>query len=314
RILVVLGNPPYDGYAALALDEERKLTDAYRAPRRAEVPRPQGQGLNDLYVRFFRVAERQIAERTGRGLVCLVTNGSWLDGLSHTAMRERFLDAFDGVWVDNLHGDKYRTGKLTPAGEPDPSVFSTRHNREGIQVGTAVALLARTDPHEGARAVRYRDFWGKEKLRMLGALADEGALAGLGVEAPEYVTLVPEPALGLPFVPREVGDDYLDWPSLPDLFPASFPGVKTSRDEALVDVDLDSLKTRMAAYFAPEVSDAEAERIAPRLMVSTRRFDATATRRTLQRRGINAEGFVRYLYRPFDVRWLYWDPDTKLLD
>jgi predicted helicase len=24
--------------------------------------------------------------------------------------------------------------------------------------------------------------------------------------------------------------------------------------------------------------------------------------------------FVRYLYRPFDVRWLYWEPETKLLD
>ena len=26
------------------------------------------------------------------------------------------------------------------------------------------------------------------------------------------------------------------------------------------------------------------------------------------------EGFIRYTYRPFDTRWLYWEKDTKLLD
>ena len=56
-------------------------------------------------------------------------------------MRERYLEAFDRIWIDCLNGDKYKTGKLTPEGEPDPSVFSTEFNREGIQVGTAISLL-----------------------------------------------------------------------------------------------------------------------------------------------------------------------------
>ena len=67
-ILVILGNPPYNGFAGMAVDEERELSDAYRRTRR--VRPPEGQGLNDLYVRFFRMAERRIAERTGRGVVC----------------------------------------------------------------------------------------------------------------------------------------------------------------------------------------------------------------------------------------------------
>jgi hypothetical protein len=41
--------------------------------------------------------------------------------------------------IDCLNGDQYKTGKQTPDGKPDPSVFSTEQNREGIQVGTAVA-------------------------------------------------------------------------------------------------------------------------------------------------------------------------------
>ena len=50
-------------------------------------------------------------------------------------------------------------------------------------------------------------------------------------------------------------------------------------------------------------------------MKSSARFNAHAVRDELLKRGGPAEdGFVRYAYRPFDTRWLYWDADTKLLD
>jgi predicted helicase len=52
----------------------------------------------------------------------------------------------------------------------------------------------------------------------------------------------------------------------------------------------------------------------PHLMEDDARFNAKATRKFLVERGINKNGFVRYCYRPFDVRWLYWEPETKLLD
>ena len=98
----------------MAVEEERELSTAYRATRR--VRKPEGQGLNDLYVRFFRMAERRIAEKTGQGVVCFISNYSWLDGLSFTGMREHFLEVFDAVRIDNLNGDKFRTGKTTPDG------------------------------------------------------------------------------------------------------------------------------------------------------------------------------------------------------
>ena len=113
-ILVILGNPPYNGFAGMAVDEEAELTNAYRVTKK--VRRPEGQGLNDLYVRFFRMAERRIAEKTGQGVVCFISNYSWLDGLSFTGMRERFLEAFDVIRIDCLNGDKYKTGKTTPEG------------------------------------------------------------------------------------------------------------------------------------------------------------------------------------------------------
>ena len=94
-VLVILGNPPYNGFAGMAVDEERELSQAYRTTR--HVRRPEGKGLNDLYVRFFRMAERRIAEKTGQGIICFISNYSWLDGLSFTGMRESYLESFDQI-------------------------------------------------------------------------------------------------------------------------------------------------------------------------------------------------------------------------
>ncbi|MBZ0289099.1 MAG: N-6 DNA methylase, partial [Anaerolineae bacterium] len=171
-ILVILGNPPYSGFAGVAVDEERALSEAYRTTQNPKLPRPQGQGLNDLYVRFYRMAERQIVENTKRGVVCFISNYSWLDGLSHPGMRERYLEAFDRITIDNLNGDKYKTGKTTPEGKPDPSIFSTEFNREGIQVGTAIATLIRKPQPDDVKSVGFRNLWGTGKRAQLRAEAD----------------------------------------------------------------------------------------------------------------------------------------------
>ena len=305
-VLVILGNPPYNGFAGMAVDEERELSEAYRSTR--QVRRPEGQGLNDLYVRFFRMAERRIAEKTGQGVVCFISNYSWLDGLSFTGMRERYLDAFDIVRIDCLNGDKYKTGKTTPEGAPDPSIFSTPEDPVGIQVGTAIATLVRRAGHEPARQVDFRHLWGQSK---------HGELVETAESEPDslYGGVSPLLPLGLPFAELEVSADWPDWPALPDLFPTSFPGVKTSRDGFLVDVDLERMQRRVADYFNADLSHDEIARRYPSVMRSTRRYDARAVRNELLGRGGPVEtGFVRHSYRPFDNRWLYWDADTKLLD
>ena len=305
-ILVILGNPPYNGFAGMAVDEERELSEAYRTTRR--VRRPEGQGLNDLYVRFFRMAERRIVEKTGQGVVCFISNYSWLDSLSCSGMRERYLEAFDVIRIDNLNGSKYRTGKVAPDGSPDPSIFSTWEDPVGIQVGTAIATLVRRADHASAAAIEFRNLWGQDKREELldTAQAEPDEL---------YDSLEPLLPLGLPFARTAVSEDWFDWPALPDLFPASFPGVKTSRDAFLIDTDLDRLRERVAEYFNPELSHEEIARLYPGVMRTTAGFDARAVRGALLTRGGPSEtGFVRYAYRPFDTRWLYWEADSGLLD
>ncbi len=305
-ILVILGNPPYNGYAGMAVDEERVLSDAYRVTKR--VRKPEGQGLNDLYVRFFRMAERRIAEKTGQGVVCFISNYSWLDGLSFTGMRERYLEAFDAIRIDCLNGDKYKTGKTTPDGSPDPSIFSTPSDPVGIQVGTAIATLVRKADHAPAETIGFRHLWGQAKREELleSSEAEPDAL---------YERLEPTLPLGLPLSPMAVSEGWFDWPALPDLLPVAFRGVVTSRDTFLVDIDSAPLKTRIADYFNADLSHDEIARRYPRVMKVTGRFNPRPVRDVLLTRGGPDEvDFVRYSYRPFDNRCLYWEGETKLLD
>ena len=308
-VLVILGNPPYNGFAGMAPadDEERELSTAYRTTRR--VRKPEGQGLNDLYVRFFRMAERRIAEKTGRGVVCFISNYSWLDGLSFTGMRERYLEAFDAVRIDNLNGDRYRTGKTTPDGDPDPSIFSTPEDPVGIQVGTAITTLVRKAHHSPAETVAFRHLWGQSKRDAL----DKSA------ETPPttlYNDVSPVLLLGLPFSPVAVGDGWHDWPSLTDLFLETFSGVKTNRDPFLVDIDLHQIRGRMANYFDEDLSHDEIARRYPSAMrgTSSIKLDARSVRDVrLARGGPDKVAFIRYAFRPFDNRWLYWESDSGLL-
>ena len=309
-VLVILGNPPYNGFAGMAVDEERELSEAYRTTK--HVRRPEGQGLNDLYVRFFRMAERRIAEKTGQGVVCFISNYSWLDGLSFTGIRERYLEAFDAIRIDNLHGDRI-ISEYAPDGHTSETVMAMQGQSPGIKVGTSIVLLSKASATESVgKRVLYRDFHQPRASARRQALLDS-------LEAPDidagYSPLECNLSLGLPFKPMAVSDGWQDWPSLPDLFPTSFPGVKTSRDGFLVDVDLARLKQRVADYFNADLNHEEISRRYPAAMKSTAQFDARAVRDALLKRGGPAEdGFVRYAYRPCDTRWLYWEADGPLLD
>jgi len=82
----------------------------------------------------------------------------------------------------------------------------------------------------------------------------------------------------------------------------------------VVDIDRERLITRMEAYFDPKIDSHAMAQIAPRAMEDGARFSARQTRQYLIKRGFRPDGIVRYAYRPFDIRWLYWEPETKLLD
>ncbi len=309
-ILVILGNPPYNGYAGIAkIEEERDLTTEYRTPVHG-LPSPQGSGLNNLYIRFFRVAERRIrSNEGGAGIISFISAYSWLDGLSHPTMRHSYLNTFDNIYIDNLHGDR-KISEYAPDGRTSETIFAVTGTSVGIRVGTAISTLVRkAGLAKTPGTVHYRDF---EDARASDRRAS--LISALQKTEEGYISLVPSPRLGLPFKPRTFATAYLDWPLLPQLIPQSFPGVQTGRDDLVTDIGSEKLESRMREYLSPAVSHAEMDALVPGTMIDTNRFKATEARVALQTRGFRPWQILPLAYRPYDKRWLYWEPTTKLLD
>ena len=182
-------------------------------------------------------------------------------------------------------------------------------NSPGIRVGTAITTLLKTGPGQGSQSlVGYRDFDDAKaedrRAHLLSSLEDD----------PLYQFFRPSPLLGLPLRPREASLTYFSWPSIPELFYASSPGITTSRDPLLVDIDLGNLIEKISFYLDPLNSNEAVARAYPVAMNSTARFDALETRSELIGNGFRRWQIFRYLYRPFDLRWIYWEPNSKLLD
>ncbi len=311
-VLVILGNPPYNGFAGVAIEEEQRLLDAYRSAKRVQLP--DTRALHDLYVRFFRMSERRIVEKTGRGVVCFISNYSWLDGVSFAGMRERYLETFDAIRIDNLHGDRI-ISEYAPDGRTSETVFAITGQSPGIKVGTAITLLSKSGAagkQAGSGRIRYRDFHHAKAEERRSALIDSLNHTEINEG---YTEIQPQLAHGLPFKPMAVSQGWSDWPTLLEIFPVYFCGVNTNRDRFLVDTDIDRLKSRVTDYFNPGLSHDEIALRYPAVMNTTARFNARDVRDTLLRRGgPAAAGFIRYCHRPFDTRWPYWEADTKLLN
>jgi hypothetical protein len=305
-ILVVLGNPPYNAFAGTSPKEESGLVEPYKE-RLQQDWGIYKFNLDDLYVRFFRLAERRIAEATGRGIVCFISNHSWLWYPSYVVMRRRMLEEFDCIWLDNLNGSRYETGKLTPDGLPDPSLFSTTADRQGIQVGTAIALLAKTNQRT-KRNVCFRDMWGTEKRSQL--LAD----LQLDVDALGYLYTELEPRIPYRFAlrPTSARADYETWALLSELAAADpIPGLLEMRREALISQDRTALLQRMQRYFDPDISLELLQQEDCGPVRKMARFDPKKARERALAEQFSEARLRTYYQRPFETSWCYHLPNAQ---
>ncbi len=317
-IMVVLGNPPYNAYAGVGEAEEADLVEPYKQGLGTPVSEG-GWGirkynLDDLYVRFFRLAERQIAEsgRVARGIVSYISNNSFLDGASYTVMRSHLLQRFQRIVIDNLHGNR-RISERTPSGNTCETVFHMGPATPGIRVGTSITTLLRAREAECSGClVAYRDVWGGAE--MTGRAEDKRQqlvdTPMSAVPGDLYDVVMPDPSTRYAFLPGSQVDDYSSWPLLPDLASAKPEnGLMEKRGFALIDMDRDALERRMRAYYDLTVPDDDVAQMHPGLLRKAAAFDPVAVRRALYQASKYVPGRLRcYAFKPLDHRWAYVEP------
>ena len=297
-ILVILGNPPYNAFAGTSPDEEGGLVDAYKEGLTEwNITR---NYIDDLYVRFIRVAERRIA-KAGKGLVSYISNFSFIGETTYVVMRKNLLERFDRIWIDCMNGDSRETGKRTPDGKPDPSVFSTERARVGIRKGTAISMLVRRERRSKKPVVRFRHFWGVTKRQeLLQSLAKNSVTNS-------YETLSPTKANRYSFRPSRISEEYSTWPLLSE-FPSTKPmlGLNENRNGALQDSDRDTLRERMDDYYCDQVLDEKFFATHAQFGLKRAGYEPMEVRVKVRRSEVFEDArIVRYVTRPFDVRWAY---------
>jgi len=313
-ILVILGNPPYNAFAGTSPDEEGGLVEVYKEGLTTPINKG-GWGirkfnLDDLYVRFFRIAERRIA-KTGKGVVSYISNYSWTSEPSFVVLRKRLLQTFDKFWIENMHGNR-KISEYAPDGRTSETVFAIPGFSAGIQQGVVISLWVRREGHKddsGKPAeVCYRD-----DIDAARAVERRGQLlASLQDKQFEqrYQKAKPAKENRFSFRPETVTGDYLQWPRVTDLCKVQpWNGLMEKRGGALIDTDRERLAERMQTYFDPKIDWRIFAASGSTLAANAARYDAEKCReKALVTERYDPERLKRYAVRPFDIRWCYYSP------
>lgn len=181
-ITVIVSNPPYSVGQGSANDNNQNLsypaldqaiTDSYAAKSSAQLLR----NLYDSYIRAIRWASDRIE---GRGLVCYVTNGSFLDSNSADGLRKCLFREFQSIYVFNLRGNQYTSGELSR--KEGGKIFGS-----GSRLPVAITLLVK-DRERAAKGEQcslfYHDIGNdltrEEKLAILSRFKSVGAMKDAG--------------------------------------------------------------------------------------------------------------------------------------
>ena len=295
-ILVICGNPPYSGISSNINEWTEKLLkqNLDGATSYYEVDgKPLGEKkvwLQDDYVKFLRFAQWKI-QKAGFGIVGMITNHSYLDNPTFRGMRQSLMNTFNEIYILDLHGNSLKK-ETTPDGGKDENVFDIRQ-------GVAIAVFVKQKEKKGCK-VFHADLYGlrEEKYQWL----EKNQF-----KATKYKAIKPESPWHF-FIPRDTGKikKYLTWKSITGILPVNVTGIVTARDGFVIDLDKNVLMNRIMQFRNKSMSD-DMIRKAYNLK-DTRGWKLTEARNQLCQDDAWEKYFQKILYRPFDIRDIYYTP------
>jgi predicted helicase len=280
---VFIGNPPYAAFGRKNRNPWilRELEDYKKDLSEKKV------NLDDDYIKFFRLAHTLLSKKD-KGLLCLVTNDSYLEGPTRVRMRQSIADDFQSISVIDLGGNRFQKGASKETVE-DENIFA-------IQCGVAISSFVRKE-RQADSSLSYKALCGQgsAKLEWL-EKSNPGAISWTSFHLikPSFEFRPMTEAVAAVF------EDYQGFTPLSELFELYGSGVKTDRDRLVYDNDYEQLKNRMEGAFSGSLSEADQKLF---------RVESSSSYDLLSRlkNGTFAEAnLTRCLYRPFDVRWLYY--------
>jgi predicted helicase len=279
RFTVVIGNPPYSNFGQLNQNSHiMDLLNDYKKDLSEKKI-----NLNDDFIKFFKFSQKTI-EDTGVGVIGLITNNVYLDGLTHRRMRESLLNTFNSIKIIDLHGNITAKEK-TPSGELDGNVFE-------IKQGVCIAILCKSD---SIKTVDFNELFGKGEEKT-SSLADSS-----GQFHKNFVTLVPgAPNFLFQIDKTSNHPEYNSFIPINVIFSDSAYGIQTKRDSFTICFDKKELIQRSKDLVS---LDTEHVREKYGVGVDGPSWSLKWAKEDLTRLTNIEDAITNILYRPFDKRW-----------
>lgn len=252
-IFVVICNPPYNAGQVNENDNnknrkygdmDRRVTETYVKDSNATYL----ADLNDPYVKAFRWASDRILQND-EGVVALVTNSNFIEGVAFDGMRKHLVNDFDLIYILDLGGNVRKNPKLS----------GTTHNVFGIQVGVSISFLVKKKNEQPPRQVKFYysrvdEFWRKEQKYEF--LSEKEHIGNV-----EWQEIVPDSkcnwlTAGMDesfnsFIPMGTKEAKISKSQeIETIFKVFSLGVATNRDSYVYSFNIDELKKRVKVFSA----------------------------------------------------------------
>jgi len=281
-IMVVIGNPPY---SISSQNKGKWILQLIKDYKRGLGERK--INLDDDYIKFIRFAEHFI-EKNKSGIVAMITNNSFIDGITHRQMRKHLLETFDKIYILDLHGNSKKKEKA-PDGGKDENVFD-------IQQGVSISIFVRKNERkEKLGTVYHAEIFGKREIKF--ETLNKTEVSSINWKKLSYDKLY------YFFVPKDFGLklEYEKGFSVTDIFKIHSAGIKTKVDNIAIDFQKDLLGKRVEEILIKK----------PSLNEVIQRFNLNPKTTWEYDNVLKADYDEKYLeiydYRPFDCRYIYYD-------
>ncbi|MBO1060275.1 MAG: DEAD/DEAH box helicase [Aphanizomenon flos-aquae CP01] len=254
NITVIIGNPPYsagqtsenDGNKNLKYENlDQKIANSYAKYSTATLK----NSLYDSYIRGFRWASDRIKDQ---GIVCFVSNGSFIDNNAMDGFRKCLVDEFTSIYCFNLRGNQRTSGEQSR--KEGGKIFGS-----GSRATIAIIFLIKNSSKKSENKVFYHDIGDylsqKEKLDIIKNFGDISTMKWQEITPNENYDWI-----------NQRHDDFESFISLGDkkdktsktIFDVYSGGVKTNRDNWVYNFSQQSVidnMTRMIDFYNQQVED-----------------------------------------------------------
>ena len=278
RFTVVIGNPPYSRTTSNTGEFIEELMNDYKDPVRTE---RNIQPLSDDYIKFLRFSHHSL-NKVPASVMGMITNGTYISGRIHRGMRELIGHDFSLKFITNLHGSA-RIASAPQQGCIDENVFD-------IQQGVTISIWCNQLSDE--EGVFYRDITGNREQkynRLQEDIEFDGDWIQLNPTTPYYLWIQRD---------NSYTDEYSRYTPLEQVFRYHSVSGKPGDDNLLVSFEKSEVVPKLKEFKCNVNPETERLTEAGRKLAS---WDDS--------QGYDNLAVSQYAYRPFDVRWTYYDPD-----